>query len=225
MAKSSKMQAAKPAVMVEKSNHTLLAGIICLLAGLAIGYYFGKESAGRKILLQDREQNADENSQAYLREESALIGILISNPRDLNSLIRLGNLYYDHGRYQNAVEYYGRALEIDPNNPNVRTDRGTSYWNLGQTDAAIGEFKKSLEVDPNHAQTLYNLGLVYLRGKNNHEEARIAWKLLLATNPDYPDRAKVEQELNSIQPADSGTLSDKKPVSNVQELLQRLKNE
>jgi len=104
----------------------------------------------------------------------------------LNALIPLGNLYYDNGKFAEAVQYYGKALATDPNNVNVRTDLGTCYWNLGQADAAIGEFQKSLGVNPSHAQTLYNLGIVYLHGKNDAVEARKAWERLLATNPDYP---------------------------------------
>ncbi|MEK7243190.1 MAG: tetratricopeptide repeat protein, partial [Thermodesulfobacteriota bacterium] len=127
-----------------------------------------------------------------------LRALLMANPKNLNALIQLGDLYYDQGQHLQAVEWYGKALDIDPRNPNVRTDRGTSYWNLNRPDEAIAEFQKSLQVDPGHAQTLYNLGLVYLQGKNNIAEAKKAWQKLLAVNPNYPNRTDIERQLASM---------------------------
>jgi cytochrome c-type biogenesis protein CcmH/NrfG len=227
MSKPLQKQSTKPAMVVENSSHILFAGVICLVVGLAVGYYFGERSAESRVPFQSQGQSQIpvENPSAFLQEEATLKSTLRSNPKDLNTLIQLGNLYYDHRQFQEAVEYYGRALEMDPKNTNVRTDRGTSYWNIGQSDAAISEFKKSLEVDPTHAQTLYNLGVVYLDGKNDHEEARRTWERLLATNPNYPERAKVERQLTSLRSAGSSSGRDEKePTSNVQDLMQRLKN-
>jgi tetratricopeptide (TPR) repeat protein len=106
--------------------------------------------------------------------------------------------------------------------------RGTSYWNLGQADNAIAEFQKSMEVDPFHAQTLYNLGVVYIHGKNNPAEARKAWEKLLATNPNYPERARVQEQINALaaapaMPASSGA-GKKGDARGVEDLLQRMKS-
>ncbi len=102
---------------------------------------------------------------------------------------------------------------------NVRTDRGTSYWNTGQADAAIAEFNRSLQINPSHAQTLYNLGIVYLNGKKDPASARKAWETLLATNPDYPDRAKLQQQIAQLtEPAPVPASSE-----GVEQLLDRLK--
>jgi len=218
--------------------HVVLIGAICLAAGLAIGYYFSGQSAepgapAAAPASQAPAPGAGATGQvidpAVLREnETRLKSALRTNPKDLISLIQLGNLYYDGGRFSEAVDYYGRALDLDPRNIDVRTDRGTSYWNLGQADAAIGEFQKALEVDGTHAQTLYNMGVVYLHGKNNPAEARKTWEKLLATNPNYPERGKVQEQISSlgaaaVMPAESG--ADKKGDSKgVEDLLQRMKS-
>jgi hypothetical protein len=66
---------------------------------------------------------------------------------------------------------------------------------------------------------------VYLNGKNNHEEARKNWEQLLATHPDYPERARVERQLATLRPAGLSTGdSGKGPASNVEDLLHRLKS-
>ena len=188
-------------VIVRQSPTVVIIACACCLAlGLAVGYYFGIRSAPAGTA--DSAPGAAMPAQsALLQNEMTLKSIVASNPKDLNALVQLGNLYYDNARYAEAVEWYGRALAIDPINPNVRTDRGTSYYNLGQPDAALAEFRKSLEVSPNHAQTLYNMGVVYLHGKNDPVQARKCWETLLANNPDYPDRARLQEQIAGLSTA------------------------
>ena len=229
MPKQRRNQSAESVISAQNSNSVLLVGIVCLMLGLAVGYYFGKESGKTHPVVQSQPQTQLPsqapvvNPAAFLQEESTLKLTLASNPKNLNALIQLGNLYYDHQKFPEAIEYYGQALAIDPRNPNVRTDRGTSYWNIGQADAAINEFKKSLEADPSHSQTLYNLGVVYLNGKSNPEEARRVWERLLAVDPNYPQRAIVEQQLRALPPAAGSAGGNTTPDASMQDLLERMK--
>jgi tetratricopeptide (TPR) repeat protein len=212
----------------------VFTGIICLAVGVGIGYYFGK-SVGPSSMpaaapASSQTQTPVMDPTTFLRDEASLKSILGSNPKDLNALIRLGNLYYDNSKYQDAIEYYGKALEIDPNNVDVRTDRGSCYWSLGQADAAIGEFQKSLQVNPSHGQTLYNLGIVYLHGKNDMEGARKAWQRLLATNPEFPDRSRIQEMLTSLASSDANsatgpeaTSQSKSGSSSMEDLFRRMK--
>lgn len=233
-----KKQVPQP-VKKESPLNMLLTGLICLGVGLGVGYYFGRQSgevlapasfvpAAAESTLPSGGQGAVQDPALFVQNEAGLKALLAADPKNLSALIQLGNLYYDHQRYQPAVDWYGKALDIDPRNPNVRTDRGTSYWNLNQPDAAIVEFKKALEVDPGHAQTLYNLGVVYLHGKNDPEGAKQAWQKLLAANPNYPDRANVERQLAALSasaPAAVPPAGPKKPGSpSMEDLLDRMKS-
>jgi tetratricopeptide (TPR) repeat protein len=213
----------------------ILASVVCLGIGIGIGYYWGRQSNDFGAPFTSSQTQTSLPSQGAMQDiaslnenEIALKARLATNPKDLDALIQLGNLYYDYGHYREAVEWYGKALEVDPGNPNVRTDRGTCYWRLNQPEAAIAEFQKSLEADPAHAQTLYNLGVVYLQGKNDPESARKAWLSLLAANPNYPERAKVEQQLAALPapvPAASAPAQQQDSVpAGMEDLLDRLKS-
>ncbi len=205
---------------------TLIVGAACLVAGVGIGYYWGNQSTRTEQIPAAQAQTSVPDPAAFLQNETSLKAAYAANPKDLDAIVRLGNLYYDASRFKDAVEWYGRALDLDSGNVDVRTDRGTSYWNLGLADSAIAEFQKALVLNPTHPQTLYNLGVVYLNGKNNSQEARKAWEKLLATNPNYPDRAKVQQELASLSnPSPSMPASKPQAGSSegVQDLLERLK--
>ncbi len=204
----------------------IIACACCLGAGLAIGYFYGKESGSAAVAGNPVELQAPATGgPSLLQHEMALKSILASNPKDLNALVQLGNVYYDSGRFGEAADAYGRALDIDPKNADVRTDRGTCYWNMGQPDAALSEFAKALETAPAKAQTLYNMGVVYLDGKKNPAKAKEVWEKLLATNPDYPDRAKVQEQIASLGAA---TAAPATPPANtqspgVEDLVNRLK--
>jgi tetratricopeptide (TPR) repeat protein len=187
-----------------KTANLVVVGVICLAVGLGIGYYFGKTlgSASMPVAAANPAEPPPGapvmDPAKFMADEASFKAMLKSNPGDVNTLVQLGNLYYDNNKFQEAVDTYGKALEIDPKNVNARTDRGSCYWSLGQADAAIGEFEKSLNVNPTHAQTLYNMGIVYLHGKNDMAGARKCWEKLLATNPDYPQRARIQQMLSSM---------------------------
>lgn len=190
-----------------------------MAVGLLIGYYLGKLSPRAVTPAAGDAPRVATGSVDFVRAEASLKSVLQVKPGDLPALIDLGNLYYDNGRFQEAADYYGRALEQDPGNVAVRTDRGTCLYNLGRVDDAIAEFLKSLEFAPSHPQTLYNLGVVYLHGKNDPAQARVAWEKLIAANPDYPERARLQQMIASL----AGAAKEEQPARSAEELLERLK--
>ncbi len=45
-----------------------------------------------------------------------LLAQLKSNPNDFDTLDKIGNLYYDSQAYPQAIDYYEKALAVQPNN-------------------------------------------------------------------------------------------------------------
>lgn len=121
-----------------------------------------------------------------------LLHQLKNNPKDVDTVIKVANLYYDSQAYPQAIEYYEKALTLQPNNADVRTDVGTAYWYTGDPDKAIASFEKALAVRPNHPGTLFNLGIVKWQGKKDPKGAVVAWEKLLQTNPEYPQKDQVQ---------------------------------
>lgn len=105
--------------------------------------------------------------------------MLKRNPKDLQALIGIGNIYFDLGRmsedpknHQKAIDYYKRALAIDPNNSSVRSDMGVEYFNLRMFDLAVKELEKVINKNPDFYQAYYNLGYVYYEGLGNPVKAK-----------------------------------------------------
>ncbi len=68
---------------------------------------------------------------------------------------------YDQGENQKAIEYYGRAAALQPNNTHLYSRIGRAYTNLGNSDAAIASFNKVIAVDPHNAEALRGLATAY----------------------------------------------------------------
>ena len=186
------------------SQQAYLLAAFCLLLGVALGYLFrGSASlapaqvAASTTTSQSAKgphREADPNAKAALAEAAApLLDAVSKNPSDYDSLVKLGNLYYDGQQFANAIQYYERALVIHPDNPDVRTDMGTAYWYTGNADRALTELQTSLKYRPGHPQTLFNLGWVLWQGKTDPKGAVESWQQLLKANPDYPGKQQVEQ--------------------------------
>jgi tetratricopeptide (TPR) repeat protein len=184
--------------------------VVCLLLGGAIGYLLrGSEPAAVAPAQAAAATTGNlgqgqipgfasipgAGSSPELVDKAAQLEALKRNPRDTETLAKIGNLYYDAQLYAKAIDYYQQALKITPSNADIRTDMGTAMFYLGDSDKALAEFEKSLAYKPNHANTLFNSGIVKWQGKKDTKGAISAWEQLLKTNPNYPERQKVEDLL------------------------------
>jgi cytochrome c-type biogenesis protein CcmH/NrfG len=177
--------------------------VFCLLLGVALGYLFrGSASVGTAqasvstTTLQGSgaQQQPDPNAQAALAQAATpLLDAVNKDPNDFDSLVKLGNLFYDGQQFPPAIQYYERALALHPDNPDVRTDMGTAYWYTGNADKALAAMEISLKYRPGHPQTLFNLGWVRWQGKQDPKGAIQDWEQLLKANPDYPQKQQVEK--------------------------------
>jgi cytochrome c-type biogenesis protein CcmH/NrfG len=177
----------------------------CLVLGLAVGYViFGGQRAAVPAAAPGAVAPAPAvgGPQPGLLDEQqaqALRNILARDPANVQANTQLGNLYYDAGRYAEAVGPYQQAFNAAPGNIAVSTDLGTSLWYSGRPDDAIAQFNKSLAIDPSHPQTLFNLGVVKRDGKQDPAGAIQAWEKLLANNPAYPQRDEVLRSLEQLR--------------------------
>jgi len=131
-------------------------------------------------------------------QAAPLLDKLRADPDNPALLTTIGNLYYDAQQYPTAVDYYGRVLKSKPSDAAVRTDMATAYWYMGNADGAIAEFDKALSYEPNNSNTLFNRGLVKWQGKKDGPGALADWNKLLAVNPNYEAKDKVEQMIADV---------------------------
>jgi tetratricopeptide (TPR) repeat protein len=73
-----------------------------------------------------------------------------------------GLKYADEGELEEAERAYLRALEMDPDNPNVRFRLGTLYVKMENYPAALAEFETLVEEFPHNAAARNNLAWSYV---------------------------------------------------------------
>ncbi len=124
---------------------------------------------------------------------------VLANPKDHDAWVALGNEYFDSHLAQKAVDAYGKALALKPDDPNVLTDQGVMYRQLGQFDKALATFQKANKLEPAHAQSLFNMGVVYANDLHQPEEAAKAWNKILTLAPGSEQAAQARQMLSQIK--------------------------
>lgn len=184
--------------------------VVCLLLGMAGGWLIRGSQSPNAAAVEAASAAAPANMGAVGavpngqptpeqlkmmadKQAAPLIEKLKSDPNNPELLASIGNFYYDAQQFPTAVDYYGRALKAKPSDASVRTDMATADWYMGNADAAIAEFNKALTYEPNKPNTLFNRGLVKWQGKMDINGAVADWEKLLATNPSYEGKEKVQQ--------------------------------
>ena len=107
------------------------------------------------------------------------------------------------GEYEEAVEYYTKAIEIDPTYVFCYDDRGRAYANLGQYDLAIADFEKAIEMDPDYSSPRNSLAMTYYR-MGDYENALESIKVALEIDPTstlYNARADTYRSLGRYDEA------------------------
>ena len=66
------------------------------------------------------------------------------------SYLDQGNIFLQQKRYQQAIEQFQLAIEVNPNSVMAHAGLGWAYYNNGMVDAAIIEGKIVMDLEPNH---------------------------------------------------------------------------
>ena len=121
------------------------------------------------------------------------------NPKDPEACLKLADFLYDQKQYDKAIEWYQRALELDPKNVNARTDLGTAFFYTGRAQDALREYNKSLEIDPKHESTLLNCIVVNLNGTHDIAAAQKAWDRLHSLDPTQSALAGLKEQIDAAR--------------------------
>ena len=83
----------------------------------------------------------------------------------------MGTSYAKSGRYNEALDYFNKALELNPNFAGAYFNKGLAYGHKRKFDQAINNFTRAIEINPNYADALDSRGLLYLITSRNKSQA------------------------------------------------------
>ena len=178
----------KPSGKSSMRDGLIIAAAIVIVGG---GFLFYKSSQSVP------PQPVAEDSPHQAIDGMAGMGALANMPQDYNSLVAIGNQTMDQGNYAMAAESYRRALAIDGESPNVRTDYGACLHGMGLPERAIEEFYTVIVTHPEHGIANFNLGIVYYT-LNNSDSARFYWEKYLSVEPNGGAAEQAREYLKTL---------------------------
>lgn len=189
----------------KRKNKTLIYVVVVLAAsGLLVSSVLGA-FAGNWAQSPGQGQSS-QNYEAYIADMenqiSQLEDSLEVSPENVYLLTQLGNSYYQLGLLYNAslkeeetkasfasaLEPYGKALELQPEDVDIRVDRAVSAFWSDNYDIAEEEFEKAIETNSTHAKAHFNYGIFLYFARNNTAGAIEMWQRVIELNPtDDPE--------------------------------------
>lgn len=91
---------------------------------------------------------------------------------------------YSQGKYNESLQAYNRALELDPNDFEAWNNKGIDEGLLGKYDDALRSFQNAVGINQSYAEAWYNMGVIY-DFKRDYYTAVQAYKRATQINPAY----------------------------------------
>jgi cytochrome c-type biogenesis protein CcmH/NrfG len=131
---------------------------------------------------------------------SRLMRKLKASPRDVATLVQLGNVFFNAHDYNGAGAWMKRAVAIDPGNVSARLALGASEFNLGDVADARRDWLRVVAEDPKNVEAYYDLGFLYVsKDPPEMAEAKKMWGRVVALAPDSAVAKTVATHLKGLE--------------------------
>ena len=108
-----------------------------------------------------------------------IIYLANSSSNEINDLL-------SSGKYDEALQAYDKAIEINPNYVDTWNTKGNVLYCLARYDEALQAYDKAIEINPNNAIYYYNEGGA-LNKLGKYDEALQAYDKAIDIDPNYAD--------------------------------------
>jgi cytochrome c-type biogenesis protein CcmH/NrfG len=189
------------------SVQVYVMGAICLALGLALGYLFrGSQAQSATASVSSQSGQAapagmpqqmptlDQMKQMADKKAEPLLAQLKNDPKNVDLLKQVARIYEATHQFSEAARYYGKILDINPKDVATRTQMATCLYYNGDVEGALSQLQQGLQDDPKDPNSLFNLGMIRWKGKNDSKGALQAWNQLLKSNPQLESNKKAQVE-------------------------------
>ncbi len=127
-----------------------------------------------------------------------LRGRLARNPKDLAALVQLADMEFDSRHFDKAIDYYRRALALDPSNPDVRTDDAVALHESGHDIDALAQVDRVLKERPDFHSALFDRGIILQAIGRRADAAADFRRYLKVVHSDDPRAAEARTALQEL---------------------------
>ena len=201
-------------------NRDLVFFVSGLAFGVAAGYFVFRAvspssaasfSAGAESTAMPRssigleEENESKVRELDEKEVQKLEAQARENESDAAVRTKIGTLYMEAGRYQDAQRWFEESVRLDPEDLHARNHLAITYLSLSQVEPAVAAFEENLRRDPAHPASLLGLGRVRLYVQKDIQGGLALWEKLVEVAPDSAEAAAVRDELEALKSAHAGS--------------------
>jgi tetratricopeptide (TPR) repeat protein len=98
----------------------------------------------------------------------------------------IGRQAIDAKRWNEALNAYNKAIDLNPNDASAYNNRGLAYDNLDKDDQAIADYDKAIELNPAYGEAFNNLAKTYGR-RGYYKQAILFYDRVIRLNPKDAD--------------------------------------
>jgi tetratricopeptide (TPR) repeat protein len=99
---------------------------------------------------------------------------------------QLGLIYANKGD-KRALDFYDRAIQLNPKNPQTRYNKGIFLQESEEFEKAIETYKDLMANSPDYVYAPFNIGFIYFYELEQKEEAETYFKRATELNPAYAE--------------------------------------
>ena len=96
-----------------------------------------------------------------------------------------GQIQFERGNAAEAVEYFRRAVGLDPGNAEVQMNLGSAYFSLERLEDAAQAYRAAIEANPGLLEARANYAQLLLR-QGNQAEAEEQLQKIAKQDPEHP---------------------------------------
>jgi len=131
-----------------------------------------------------RSAAADFENGNFASAEDTYRLIVEADPRDVRMISNLGVTLLRRNKYDEAVQRFSQALEINEKNDFAHLMLGVTLWRQEKLDQAVDRVHRSLAIRPNNPQAHLYLGIISM-DRGSFGPAHAALSQALEFRPDY----------------------------------------
>ncbi len=151
--------------VLEEANQVEAGAMPAYLSGY-LNLKLHNEKDARRWFEQAAQASLDYVFPSRLEEIWALEAALRQNPKDYHAMYLLGNYFYAHERYPEAIRLWERALEGLPAYDVLLRNLGLAYWQREKDlPKAITSFELALDINPKNYDLYLHLDDLYKTAK------------------------------------------------------------
>ena len=194
------------------TRENILFAIIGILLGFIVGFMLASSMSQRNAMQQTAAsaqtmpadhpplgaQQGTPDPQAVRERVTADLEKARNEPNNFEAQVKAAELYYQIGRYDQAIEYLLKANQLQPTDYRTVTLLGVANLDAGNYDTAVKWYQTAMKMKSDDVMVLSGLAYAMLQ-KGDAKAAEDAIAKLEKVNPNSEDLSQFKEKLAALK--------------------------